>query len=104
MEGMVVGQERRGIGAGDFAKGLVEGICGNGGIQTAESLLEATGKEDLLKGLTLGGGLTGGDVGAEDRGVVEVCEPGEGGGFDKRFREGQGASPMCLLLPLDFYL
>ena len=72
---MVVGQESGGIGADDFLEGLVEGICGDGGIQAAEGIVEAASEEHLLEGRTLGGGLTWGDVWAEDRGE----------GFEKRF-------------------
>lgn len=40
---------------------------------------------DGLEERALGGGLFGGDVGAEGRGVAEGDEPGEGGFFDFRF-------------------
>lgn len=41
--------------------------------------MEAAGEDDLQEGFALGSGLFGCDVGAEDGGVAEGGEPGEGG-------------------------
>jgi len=51
---------------------------------------EAACEKGLLEGFALGCGLAWGDVWAEDRGVAQAGKPGEGGGFDVGFCEGQG--------------
>ena len=92
VESSIVGQERGGLGVGDFAEGFFQGVGWDGGIQAAEGIMEAACEEDILEGLALGGGLFGGDVGTKDSCIAQGGKPLEGNLFNERFGEGHGTS------------
>jgi hypothetical protein len=85
VKGPVIGQEGKGLGAGDFAEGFFEGISWDGGVQVAEGIMEAADEEGIQEGFALGCSFIWGDVGTENGGVAKRVKPREGSYFDFRF-------------------
>ena len=88
MEVAVSGLQRRSGRVRQSADGVFERIVGNVGIEPGERGPQAAVQDDLAVVGAFCSRCVGCDVRAVEDGPAERCQPVEGDGFDRRFRQG----------------
>ena len=89
VQGAVALHQRRRIGAGQLAVGVLQRLGRQVGVEARQRLAQPALQHDVavVRVAALGAGLARGDVGAVKDRVAQRFEPGEGGVFDVSFRE-----------------
>ena len=88
MDGPVALHEGGRLGEGELAKGLVEGVGGQVGVEPLEGGAQAAGEHHRVVAVALGAGFSRSDVRAVENLVAEALEPGEGRLLDDGLGEG----------------
>ena len=76
VEGPVSPDERRRVGAKDFAECFLTGFLGNIGIDSVDGFPESINENDLLEGITHRPRLAGGDARTKGDLIFQFLEPG----------------------------
>jgi hypothetical protein len=89
MHGMVAFNQRRRIGSGQFAVGILQCLCGQIRIQAHKGLLQATLQHDIavIRIAPFSAGFTGRNLRAVEDGIPKGLEPGQSGIFNNGFSE-----------------